>query len=108
MNPRAMKQAMKRMGIQQVEVPANEVIIKSEEKEILIKNPQVSKVNMMGQETYQIVGEIEERAVSSEPEINADDIKTVMEQTGVSEEEAQEAIKNNDFDLAKAILALKK
>lgn len=108
MNQRKMAQAMKKMGISQQEVDATEVIIKTPEKELVISNPQVSKVNMMGQETFQIIGEVEERAVSSEPEINEEDVKTVMEQTGVSEEEARKAISRNDFDLAKAIIDLKK
>ena len=107
MNPRAMRQAMKRMGIQQIEIPANEVIIKTDDKELIIKNPQVSKVNMMGQQTFQVVGEVEEKSISAEPEINEEDIKTVIEQTGVSEEEAKAAIRKNDFDLAKAIIGLK-
>ena len=107
MNPRAMKQAMKRMGIQQQDIEATEVIIKTTEKEIVIENPQVAKVNMMGQETYQVVGQATERAISSEPEINEDDIKTVMEQTGVDEEKAKTAIKEAQGDLAAAILALK-
>ena len=108
MNPRKMQQMMRKMGIAQQEIDATEVIIKTPEKEIVINNPQVSKVNMMGQQTFQIVGEIEERDISSEPEVNEDDIKTVMEQTGVSEEEAKEAIIKNDFDLARAIMELKK
>lgn len=108
MNPRKMQQMMRKMGISQQEIDATEVIIKTPEKELIIKNPNVSKVNMMGQQTFQIVGEVEERPISTEPEINEEDIKTVMQQTGVSEEEAIEAIKNNDFDLAKAIMELKK
>ena len=107
MNPRQMKQAMKRMGIQQQDIEATEVIIKTPEKEIIISSPQVAKVNMMGQETYQIVGEVHEQELSSEPDINEEDIKTVMEQTGVSKEEAEKAIKDNDNDLAAAIMALK-
>ena len=107
MNPRKAAQMMRKMGISQQEVDATEVIIKTPEKELVINNPQVSKVNMMGQETFQVVGEVEERSVSSEPEINEEDVKTVMEQAGVSEEEAKEAIKRNDFDLAKAIMELK-
>ncbi len=86
MNPRKMGQMMKQMGIQQVEVPATEVIIKGEDKDILITNPQVSKVNMMGQETFQVVGEIHEQEHETTPEISEEDIKTVMEQTGCSEE----------------------
>jgi len=103
-----MAQAMKKMGIQQQEIDATEVIIRTPEKEMVINNPQVSKVNMMGQQTFQVIGEVEERPVSSEPEINEEDVKTVVEQTGISEEEAKEAIKRNDFDLAKAIMELKK
>jgi len=107
MNPRKMAQVMKRMGIQQQEIDANEVIIKTNDKEIVINNPKVSKVNMMGQETFQVVGQPEERPLSSEPEINQDDIKTVMEQTGVTEEKAKEVIEKNDGDLAKTIMELK-
>ncbi len=108
MNSRKAAQMMKKMGIQQQEIDAVEVIIKTPEKELVINNPQVSKVNMMGQQTFQVVGEVEERALSSEPEINEEDVKTVMEQADVSEEEAKEAIKKNDFDLAKTIMELKK
>ncbi len=107
MNPRKMQQAMKRMGIQQVEIEATEVIIKCPDKEIIITNPNVSKVNMMGQQTYQIVGEEHERGLSTEPEINKDDIKTVAEQAEVTEEEAKKAIEEAKGDLAQAILSLK-
>lgn len=108
MNPRQMKQAMKRMGIQQQDIDAKEVIIRLEDKEIVISNPQVSKVNMMGQDTYQIVGEEEERSLDSTPDINKDDIKTVMEQAGASEEQAKAAIEEAKGDLAEAIMKLKK
>ncbi|MBW2980223.1 nascent polypeptide-associated complex protein [Candidatus Woesearchaeota archaeon] len=108
MNPRKMQQMMKRMGIQQVEIPAKEVIIKGEEKNIIIDNPSVSKVNMMGQETFQIVGVPREESISTEPEINEDDIKTVMEQTGADEAAAKAAIEKHNGDLAAAIMELKK
>ncbi len=108
MNSRKAAQMMKKMGIQQVEIPATEVIIKTPEKEIVITEPQVSKVNMMGQETFQIMGNINERELSTEPKINEEDIKTVMEQAGVTEEEAKKAIEDSKGDLAKAILSLKK
>ncbi|MBU89955.1 nascent polypeptide-associated complex protein [Candidatus Woesearchaeota archaeon] len=107
LNSRQAQAMMRKMGIKQEELDATEVIIKTSDKEIIVQNPQVSKVNMMGQETFQITGQIEERAISSEPEINQDDIKTVIQQTGASEEKAKEAIEKNDGDLAKAILGLK-
>lgn len=108
MNPRQMKQAMKRMGIQQEEIDAKEVIIKLEEQEIVISNPQVSKVNMMGQDTYQVVGEEEIRDLDSTPDISEDDVKTVAEQADVSEEQAKAAIEETKGDLAEAIMKLKK
>ena len=107
MNPRDLQKAMKRLGMSQQEIDAKEVIIKTSEKEIIIHNPQVSKVNMMGQETFQIIGRVEERSLSSEPDISSDDIKTVMEQTGATEEESRQAIEDNNGDLAKAIMGLK-
>lgn len=108
MNPRKMAQAMKRMGIQQQDIPATQVIIRTEEKEIIIENPQVAKVNMMGQETYQIIGKAVEKSISSEPEITDDDIQTVIRQANCTRDEAENAIKETNGDLAEAILKLKK
>ena len=107
MNPRKMQQMMQKMGIQQVEIDASQVIIKCPDKEIVIDNPQVSKVNMMGQETFQVVGEAEERALDTTPDINGDDIQAVVDQAGCSEEEAQKALEETKGDLAEAILKLK-
>lgn len=107
MNPRKMAQMMKQLGIQQQEINATEVIIRTPEKDLIIANPSVQKVNMMGQETFQVSGEITEQARSSTPEISEEDIKTVMEQTGASKEAAQKAIQGAEGDLAQAILSLK-
>ncbi len=106
MNPRKMQSMMKRMGIQQQEIDAVEVIIKTQDKQLVFSQPQVSKVNMMGQQTYQIVGEPEERSLSTEPEITEEDIDTVVQQTNVSKEDAEKALKNSKGDIAKAILDL--
>ena len=108
MNPRQMKQAMRRLGIEQHEIPATEVIIRLPGKEIVISNPSVQKVNMMGQWTYQVAGEEEERSADSSPEITDEDIKTVMEQAGCSEEDARDALEETEGDLAQAILKLSK
>ena len=105
-NSRQAKSMMKRMGIQQQEIEAEEVIIRLADREIVISNPSVSKVKMMGQETYQIAGEETERSLNSTPDINEDDVKTVMEQAGVSEEVARKAIEEANGDLAEAIMNL--
>ena len=107
MNPRMMQQAMKRMGIQQTEIDASEVIIRTGDSDIIITDPQVSKVNMMGQETFQVSGKIQIRERSSVPDISEDDIKTVADQAGVSKKEAEKALKDSKGDIAEAILKLK-
>lgn len=106
MNSRQMRQAMKKMGINQEELDAQEVIIRFPDRDLIIKNPEVSKVNMMGQETYQVVGEATEQERDVAPDINEDDIDTVVEQTGVSREDAKAAILEAKGDLAQAILKL--
>ncbi|MBN1792539.1 nascent polypeptide-associated complex protein [Candidatus Woesearchaeota archaeon] len=107
-DPRQMRMAMKKMGLKQEEIEAREVIIRLEDREIVISNPQVSKVNMMGQESYQITGEEEERMLDSTPEISDEDVKTVVDQTGASEGDARKAIEEHEGDLAEAIMSLKK
>ena len=104
MDPKQVNQAMKRMGIKQEEIPASEVVIKSEGKDLVVKNPSVIKVKLMGNETLQITGQIEER--EAQMEISEEDVKTVAEQAGVSEEKARESIKATG-DLAESILQLK-
>jgi len=99
MNPSMMKKAMKQMGIKQEDIDADEVIIKGSEKNIVIKNAQVTKINMQGHETFQITGDITE-------ESNEEDIKTIIDQTGCSKEEAEKALEEKG-DLADAIMSLK-
>ena len=105
-NPREMQKAMKRLGIKQEEIDAELVIIKTTDKDFVIKNPHVSKVNMMGQETFQITGDISESGRNDKTEIGEDDIATVMEQTSCTKQEALEALEESNGNLAEAILKL--
>lgn len=104
MNPKMLKQAMKRMGIKQQELDAEEVIIKTQDKEIIVRNPQVLKINMGGQETLQISGQLEERKLE---DFTEEDVETVAKQAHVTKEKAREALKKRGGDLAAAILLLK-
>lgn len=106
-NPRQMQRAMKQMGIQQEEIDAHQVIIRLADKDIVIENPSVQKVKMMGQESYQISGEEIIRDQEVSVEINADDIETVMQQANVDENTAKKALEDNEGDLAAAIVSLK-
>jgi len=106
-NPRKMQKMMQKMGISQSEIGATKVIIETPEKNLVFENPQVSQVNMGGQETFQIAGEYEEVEKDSTPEISEEDVKTVMDQTESTEEAAKQAIEDSKGDLAEAILKLK-
>jgi nascent polypeptide-associated complex subunit alpha len=104
-NPAKMKQMMKQMGIDAKELKdVQEVIIRTADSDIVIENANVTIMKVQGSETYQIVGDAKE--VPRELEIPAEDVKLVMEQTGVSEEEARKALKSSNGDLAEAIVAL--
>lgn len=105
-NPRQMQQMMKKMGIQQEDIDAEQVIIVCKDKKIVIDNPSVQKVNMMGQKNYQISGDEHTESLDSAPEINSDDINTVMEQTECTEEEAKGALEECEGNIAEAILLL--
>ena len=102
-NPKQMEKMMKQLGVKQEEINAEEVIIKCADKELVIRNPNVQRVNMMGQESLQITGNIEERSLEK---FNDDDVKLVVEQTRCSEVKARKFLEKNNGDIAKTILEL--
>ncbi|MBP7086708.1 MAG: nascent polypeptide-associated complex protein [Methanomassiliicoccales archaeon] len=110
-NPRQMKQAMKRMGISQEEMQGvEEVVIRTADKEYVIKEAAVTCVTMQGQKTYQVIGdaEVRSRQVAKEeaPGIPDEDVQLVMSQTGVSKEKAVQVLKECDGQPAEAILKI--
>lgn len=102
-NPKDLEKAMKKMGIKQEALDATQVIIKTKDKELLIHNPEVVKIDMMGKESFQVSGDIEERELKKYTE---EDVKTVMEKADCTEKEARKSLENNDGDIAAAILEL--
>lgn len=108
LNSREAKAMMRKMGIKQEEIDAELVIIKTTDKDLIVKNPHVSKINMMGQETLQVVGDITEVERDEKVDINEDDITTVIEQTNCSKEQALKALEQSNGNLAEAILSLEK
>jgi len=102
LDPKKMQQVMRQLGMKQEEIPAERVIIECSDKNIIIENPQVAKVTMQGQDTWQISGEASE----IEKGISEQDITQVMEKAQVSREKAETALKNSKGDLAEAILSL--
>jgi nascent polypeptide-associated complex subunit alpha len=103
-NPKQMQGMMKKMGISQEEISSSKVIIeKKDGNRIIIENPEVMKIKMQGQESFQITGEVREE--SCEVEVSEEDIKTVVEKTGCSVEQAKESLEKTK-DLAESILEL--
>lgn len=106
LDPRMMKQAMKRMGIKQEDLNATQVIVKLPDRQLIFDNPEISKIDMSGNESFQLSGEYREESLDNSVEISQEDIDTVVEQTGCSVDEAKTAIEQNDGDLAQAIMKL--
>ncbi|ODS37040.1 MAG: nascent polypeptide-associated complex protein [Candidatus Altiarchaeales archaeon WOR_SM1_86-2] len=110
-NPKQMKQMMKRMGMKMDEIDADVVIIRGMNREIVIENPQVAKISMQGKETFQITGDVSEKEVEeggeAAVEINEEDVEMVAQQAGVSSEDARKALEEANGDLAEAIMRLK-
>jgi nascent polypeptide-associated complex subunit alpha len=105
MNVKQMRKMMKQMGIDVEEVDAVEVIIKTSNEELVFKDPKVTRVKWRGEEVFQVVGSYE---VVKKVQINEEDVKLVMEQAGVSEEVAREALIEANGDLVEALMKLQK
>lgn len=103
MNPKDMARVMKQMGIKNDELPAIRVVIELEGKNLIIEPAQVMQIEMQGQKTFQVMGNIKEENTSS-----IEDAKLVMAQAGCTLEEAQNALKEANGDIAQAILKLQK
>jgi len=101
-----MKNLAKQLGMK--EIPGvEEVIIKTEKKDIVIKNPVVSQMNAMGQISFQVVGNPTEVEREDELKINEEDIEIVAEKTGKTKKEAETALLKSKGDIAEAIILLK-
>jgi len=121
MNPQKMEQMMKQMGIDVDEIDATEVVIKqSDGDQLVFDDPDVTKMDARGQETYQIIGDPETVESAGELEADAesadtdgddggipdDDVELVVQRTGATEADARAALEENDGDLAAAIAEL--
>ncbi len=104
-DPRQLKKLMDSMGIKSSEIRAGRVVIEGEEMDIVIENPQVTRIDAKGNVSGE-VREVEKNA--AKVEIGEDDVKLVMQQAGVSDESlARSALEETNGDIAEAILKLK-
>jgi alpha-NAC-related protein len=102
MDPKKVQEIMKKMNMKVKELPAEEVIIKCSDKNIIISKPEVMIADMMGKEVYQISG-----VVSEAESIKEADIKLIMDRTGKDRETVVQKLEELNNDLAKTIMELK-
>ncbi|MEM3437584.1 MAG: nascent polypeptide-associated complex protein [Nitrososphaerales archaeon] len=104
---RQARRMLERMGVDIESMPdVKEVIIRTNSKDIIIKNPNVSEMKAKGVRIFQIIGEFIEERVLEAPKFTEEDILLVAQQANVSKEAAKKALEESDGDLAKAILKL--
>ncbi len=121
-NERQMRMMMKRLGMTTEEVDGvEEVVIRTRDQEHVLKQPEVTILTVQGVRTYQVVGEVEVRPRSAglqdsrSPDSPAatprsgppdEDVQLVVEQAGVTREEAIAALEAAGGAPAEAILSI--
>jgi nascent polypeptide-associated complex subunit alpha len=108
MNARQLNQMMKRFGINVKNIDnVEKVIIQTDTKEYVFDDAEVTVMEAQGQKTFQVIGNPMVKTRGGETEdTQKEDVKLIMEQTGKSEAEARQALKETNGDIAEAILKL--
>lgn len=107
MDPRTMKNLMAKMGIKSSEINALRVIIEGTDKNIIIENPQVTKIEAQGTISFQVAGDVSESVKEIEVQVTEDDINMVAEKTGITDRELiKSKLIEENGDIAKTILDL--
>lgn len=105
-DPRQLKSMMRQMGMSQEDIPAVKVTIETPDDVFVFENPNVQKVVMQGQTTFQIIGDYKKEELKIEVKISDDDIAVVKSQANVGDAEARKALEQSNGDIAEAILNL--
>lgn len=106
-DPKMMKSMMDRMGIKSSDISANRVIIECNDRDIIIENPEVMRIDMKGAISFQISGNEFEKNKSVKLDFDEDDIKLIMEKTGINDKEKIiEELQKTNGDVALAIINL--
>ena len=107
MDNRQTRRMLERMGINFEPIEdVQEVIIRTKNKDIIVKEASVSEVKAKGTRMFQVVGENVEEVAREKPKFTEEDVLLVAQQTGVSNERARVALEESNGDLAQAILKL--
>ena len=104
---REMRRMLDRMGLEMKDVQnVQEVIIKTDTKEIIITKPSVTEMKAKDNSIFQVIADGYEERELEVPVFSQDDIMLVAQQANVSQEEAIKALTEAKGDLARAILLL--
>ena len=104
---REMRRMMDKMGLDMKEIPnVQEVIIKTDKKEIIISKPSVTEMKAQDNSIFTVTADSYEEMELEVPVFSDDDIQLVSQQAGVYKEKANNALEEAKGDLARAILLL--
>ena len=104
---REMRRMLDKMGLEMKDLGnIEEVIIKTETKELYLIKPQVVEMKGKDSNIFQVVATDIEEKERETPSLKDEDIILVMQQANVTREKAIQALVDAKGDLAKAILNL--
>lgn len=104
-----MRRMVEKMGLDMQEIDnVQEVIIKTDKKEIIITKPQVTEMKAKDSSVFTVNAESYEETELEVPIFADGDIDLICQKSGVSPERAREALAECDGELARAILMLEK
>jgi nascent polypeptide-associated complex subunit alpha len=104
---RQMRRMMDKMGLDMEEIPnVQEVIIKTDKKEIVIPKPSVTEMKSKENSIFQVIAESFEEKELEVPIFSDDDIMLVCQQANCNEDQAKDALAESKGDIAQAILKL--
>lgn len=104
---REMRRMMDKMGLDMNELSnVQEVIIKTDKKEIIVTKPSVTEMKAKDNSIFTITADNYEERELEVPIFSDDDIQLVSQQAGVDEDSAKNALEDAKGDLARAILLL--
>ena len=102
-----MRRMMDKMGLDMEEIPnVQEVIIKTDKKEIIIPKPSVTEMKSKENSIFQVIAESFDEKELEVQIFSEDDIMLVCQQANCNEEQARDALSESKGDIAQAILKL--
>ena len=104
---RQMRRMMDKMGLDMQELPhVQEVVIKTDKKEIILSKPSVTEMKSKDSSIFTVTADGYEEKELEVPVFSDEDIELVCSQANVDKERAAEALAEAKGDLAQAILHL--